>query len=48
MDQSQDLRLRRGGEERRSLGEALDELIEKLFCGDLEVEGVAYVLDEVI
>lgn len=32
----------------RSFGKSLDELVEKFFCSDLQMEGVAAILDEVV
>lgn len=45
LDGLENLGLHAGGADRRALGEAADELIEKLLGGDLEVKGVAAVLD---
>jgi hypothetical protein len=46
MHELEDLLHGRRGERRWPFGEAPDEFVEELFCADLEVEGVAAVLDE--
>lgn len=46
--QFENLLLGRAREYGRPLRESLDELIEKLFCCNLQVEWVAAILDEVI
>ena len=46
MDQLEDLALRGRGVHGRTLRKASDQLVEKLFRRDLQVEGIAAVLDE--
>lgn len=46
--QLEDLLLRGAWENGRPFGKALDELVEKFFCSDLQMEGVAAILDEVV
>lgn len=48
VNEGENASLCRRWEEGWALGKALDELIEEFLCGNLEVEGVANILDEVV